>query len=145
MLSLEKSVIINRPVEEVFEFVMNPENESLWNPGTQKAEQTSDGPMGVGTTIHFVARFLGRTVDSEFEVIEYEANRKRVNKSISGPYPYEVTNLFESAEGGTKFTATAQFDIGGFYKLAEPLVARMADRQIESSFANLKDLLEAAG
>jgi hypothetical protein len=99
--------------------------------------------MGVGTTIHYVARLLGRTVDTTFKVTEYEVNRKRVNKSLSGPYPYEITNRFESVNGGTQFTATAQLDIGGFFKLAEPLVGRIIDRQVDTGFANLKDLLEA--
>jgi hypothetical protein len=33
--------------------------------------------------------------------------------------------------------------MGGFFKLAEPLVVRMLNRQFETNFANLKDLLEA--
>ena len=143
MISTENSVEIGRPVEQVFAYVMDPDNEPIWNPATQKAEITSAGPMGVGTIIHYVGRFLGRTVDTTFEVTEYEANRKRVNKSLSGPYPYEITNLFESVEGGTKFTATARLDVGGFFKVAEPLLVRMINRQVDNGFANLKDLLES--
>lgn len=143
MINIEKSVEIDRPVEEVFAYVMDPNNEPLWNHGTLKAEITSAGPMGVGTTMNYVGRFLGRTVETSYEITEYEVNRKRVNKSLSGPYPYVITNLFESVEGGTKFTATAQMDVGGFFKVAEPLVLRMLNRQVNSGFANLKDLLEA--
>ena len=40
-------------------------------------------------------------------------------------------------------TVTGQAEMGGLFKLAEPVVARMTMRQIESDFANLKDVLEA--
>ena len=33
--------------------------------------------------------------------------------------------------------------IGGFFRLAEPIIARMMKRQVEADYANLKDLLEA--
>jgi len=32
---------------------------------------------------------------------------------------------------------------GGFFKLAEPLVASMGKRRLETDVANLKDLIEA--
>jgi len=145
MIKLESSVVINRPIEEVFEFADNPENEPLWQQATQEAELSSEGPMGVGTTLRRVTRFLGRTIESTSEVTEYEVSRKRGGRSTSGPMPYEFVEIYESVEGGTKITATGQIDVGGFFKLAEPVIARMAKRQQEASFANLKDLLEAQG
>ena len=32
---------------------------------------------------------------------------------------------------------------GGFFRLAEPIVARMVQRQINADYANLEELLEA--
>ena len=32
--------------------------------------------------------------------------------------------------------------LGGFFRIAEPIVVRMARRQMETEVANLKDLLE---
>jgi hypothetical protein len=64
-------------------------------------------------------------------------------KSTSGPIPTEVDIIVESVDGGTKFTISAKAETGGFFKLAEPLVARMLDRQWDTNAGNLKDLLEA--
>jgi len=33
MIKIEKSVMINRPVAEVFEFMANSENDPLWQSG----------------------------------------------------------------------------------------------------------------
>ncbi len=63
MIKLENSLVINRPVEEVFAFVDNPENEPQWNQVAQSSEKTLEGPMGVGAAGVLVARFLGRTIE----------------------------------------------------------------------------------
>lgn len=36
----------------------------------------------------------------------------------------------------------ANMDTGGFFRLAEPIISRIGQRQIEANFANLKDLIE---
>ena len=45
----------------------------------------------------------------------------------------------------TRFTAATDADAHGFFKLAEPVFARMARRDLASSMGHLKDLLEANG
>jgi uncharacterized protein YndB with AHSA1/START domain len=143
MTKLEQSVVINRPIEEVFAFVTDIEKISQWMSELVEAKQTSEGPMGVGTTISAVASPLGRRVESTQEVVEYEPNRKFAIKSTAGPVPSEDAYTFESVAGGTKVTRVTEAEVGGFFKLAEPLFARTMRRQFETNFANLKDLLEA--
>ena len=143
MATIEVSVVIDRTVEEVFDFVANPENESQWNPGIAH-EITSEGPLGVGTTGRTVSRFLGQTFESTWEVTEYEVNRKKTVKSTSG-FPFEGVEVYESVNGGTRLTLTARSELGGFLRLVEPIFIRLAKRQGEKNYANLKELLEARG
>lgn len=143
MAKFEISTVINRPVEEVFAVMSNAENILKWQSGTIEAEKTSDGPIGVGTTWRSVSRFLGRRIESESEFTEYELNRKLGFKSKSGPIQFEVRMTFERVEGGTRINTKFEAEIGGFFKLAEPLVMSMGKRQLEGDLANLKDLMEA--
>ena len=143
MTKLEASVVINRPTEEVFAFVADIEKMSQWMSELVEAKQTSEGPVGVGTTVNAVANVLGRRAESIQEVAEYEPNSKFAIKSTSGPVATKDKFTFESVAGGTKVTRVTEAELGGFFKLAEPLVARMLRRQFETNFANLKDLLEA--
>ncbi len=55
----------------------------------------------------------------------------------------EAETVFEPVDSGTKVTIVGRAEPVGFFKLAEPIVIRMAKRQIETDYANLKDLLEA--
>lgn len=135
--------MINRPIEEVFFYMTDPEKMSLWMSELVEAKQTSEGPVGVGTTVSAVAKPLGRRVESTQEVTGYESNRRFAFKSTSGPLKTEEEFSFESDADGTKVTRTTKGEFGGFFKMAEPLFVRMLTRQFETNFANLKDLLEA--
>lgn len=145
MATVEVSTVINRPVEEVFAFAGNVENNPQWQSSVSEARVTSEGPVGVGTTYRYVAQLLGRQIDTDGEITEYDPNGKYSFRSASGPFPIEGALTCEAAEGGTKVTLRLEAEIGGFFKMAEPLVARMIKRQFEADMANLKDLLEAQG
>ena len=143
MIKIETSVLINRPVNEVFAYVANLENGQEWQTDVQELRQTSEGPMGVGTVWHEVRQLLGRLVEQSNKMTQYEPNKKFAYRQ-SGTVPVEAMITFESvAEGETKVTMTGEAEPGGFFKLAEPLVAQMAKRQTEANAANLKDILEA--
>ncbi|MFQ5858939.1 MAG: SRPBCC family protein [Anaerolineae bacterium] len=142
MLRMEKSVVINRPVEEVFAAV-EFDRWSQWASELVETKKTSEGPPGVGTTYTHVAQMLGRRLENGYEVTEYEPNSKISMKSTSGPIPVDSVLSVESVEGGTRFTMNFKADVGRVFKLAEPLIARIMDRQQDANLANLKDLLEA--
>ncbi len=142
MLKIESSIVINRSVDEVFAILSNIENNPKWGSGFLEAKKTSQGPIGVGTTWRVVQKALGQRIETEAKVTEYEPNRKCTQKGKS-PFPVKVKMTFESVEGGTRVNLRLEGEPGGFFKLAQPLVANMAKRNIEGDLANLKDLMEA--
>ena len=143
MATAELSTTINRPVEDVFAVMSNVEDNPKWSSAALEAKQTSAGPIGVGTTAHFVGKFIGRRIESDSVVTEFEPNRKFTWESKSGPFPLRGSFTFEPVEGGTRVNAIFEAEPGGFFKLAEPLFVGMAKRQFQGDLANLKDLMEA--
>ena len=143
MVRFERDVVINRPVEEVYAYMSNPENNSQWQALCLGSAITSEGPIGVGTTFSDEIKFLGRRIKQIFEITEYDSNRKVSFKSISGPMPAKGSYTYESVKGGTKVTVVGEADPRGLFKLAKPIIAREGKREWETSLANLKDLVEA--
>jgi hypothetical protein len=47
MVRIEGQIVINRPVEEVFDFVADERNEPRYNPRMRRAEKISEGPIGL--------------------------------------------------------------------------------------------------
>ncbi len=143
MARAEVSTTIKRPVEDVFAVVSDIENTPKWTSGALEAKQTSPGPIGVGTTTHSVNKFLGRRIENDSEVTEFEPNRKFAWQSKSGPFPVQASVTLAQIEGDTRVNLTIEAEPGGFFKLAEPLIVSSARRQFQSDLDNLKDLMEA--
>ena len=143
MIQFEKSILINRPKQEVFDFMSNFENDTQWQSSLVSAKRTSDRPIGVSSTWRFANKFLGREAEFDIEMTSYNPSHQFSSKTISGPVPVETTNKFETQDGGTLITTSVQVEIGGFFKMAEGLVGKQIEKQIDADSAALKRLLEA--
>lgn len=143
MYKFSKSIVINRPQQEVFDFVTNLNNDSKWQSGIESVEQISAGPIGAGSTWRYRIKFMGRELEAEIELKSYDPPNQASVKSIGGPVPFENTYTFESKDGGTQMTLSGQAEIGGFFKMAEGLVGKQMEKQMDSDAAALKKLLEA--
>ena len=143
MIHLELTQFISRSSEEVFTYLTDPGKLPLWQGMVEEAHQETDGPIEVGARVTEVRTFLGRRMESTLEVTAHEPGRKFDLKVIKGPVPFQVHHTLTPSDGGTEVTVVADGETGGFFKLAEPIVARPGQRQLEADFATLKDLLEA--
>lgn len=143
MIKFEKSVLINRPQQEVFDFVTDLSNDPKWQSSIESVKQVSDGPIGVGSTWRYVTKFLGRKNETEIQMTSYDPPRQSRVKAVSGPIPFENTHTFQEQDGGTLLTFTGQAEIGGFFKMAEGLAGKQLEKQMEADAAALKKLLDA--
>ena len=81
-------------------------------------------------------------IETDFEYTEFEVDRK-IAYTITKPFPMTATVRFEPVADGTRVSESVEGEPGGFFKLAEPLVVKMSQRQFQSDFDNLRDLMEA--
>lgn len=139
----EAGAVIDRPVEEVFAFVSNPENDEQWDSDISDVAKTSEGPLGVGATYRGVLHFLGQRIEWTSEITAYLPNEKVEFRVSAGPLRLEEGVTFEPVQGGTKITAVYEGDPGGLFKLATRVVVRMWQGQMEGNLAKLKEVLEA--
>jgi carbon monoxide dehydrogenase subunit G len=144
MARAEHTVVVERPPDEVFEFLTDLSNVAAWQSGAVEVRQPEE-PLRVGTRYVQVLKFLGKRIKTSLEVVEFEPGRRFSLKTVSGPIPFEVRHALEPAGAGTKLHVTLEGEPGGFFRLAEPLVERNAQRQIEGDFARLKEMVEARG
>jgi uncharacterized protein YndB with AHSA1/START domain len=142
MASFEIVVEIDRPVEEVFRYFTDVARIPEWNSMVEEMTP-SELPIRVGSTAKIRMRLLGRTIEATQEVLVFEPNRKLV---VRTPAPIAVTDTiaFEPLGAGrTRLTYGSAGQTGGFFKLADPIVARVAKKQLAAQLETLKELLEA--
>lgn len=145
MQTVATSVIVQRPVEEVFAFVTDARNDPRWQSsgGLRATRQEPDGPVGVGTRITETWSILGRTSEATSEVTTYEPNRKYTRTQIGNCGPIkEGDYTFEPVTAGTRWTSVTHIQAGGLYAIAEPLLASTIKQGFEANMAAAKALLE---
>jgi uncharacterized membrane protein len=142
-MKLTVTTHIQRPLEEVFAFMSNLEHEVQWRPSLVEVKVTSGLPLRQGSTYRYVAKMMGRQLETGGEITAFEPNKGWSFKSTSGPFQGGGFVALESADGGTKVTLGGEGELGGLFNLAEPLMRGMMEKQFEADLANLKRLLES--
>jgi hypothetical protein len=147
MPHVEEDIVIARPPEDVFEFVTSPENDRLWSSTAVERRLEGNEPIRVGSRINAVDKFLGRRIESVFEVTEHEPPRRSAIRFVSGPIRAEGTYLLEPTDGGTRFrwTLDAPPGLGGLYlgRVTDPVVTWIFRRRLQRDLRQLKAVLEA--
>lgn len=142
MIQVNVEIKVNRPADEVFNFLSDFENNPKWQNGMKKCTFTSPPPLGMGSTYEQEAKFLGRPILSTFKVIGYEPGKMVKATTISSSFPITFTRRVEPVEGGARVTAVIEGDSSGFFRIAAPLMRWMVNRSIQGDYARLKKLLE---
>jgi carbon monoxide dehydrogenase subunit G len=142
MNEFEVMTVINRPVEDVFAAVRDVDKSPLWTPGLLEVQRAGEDPLEVGGTMVFVGTFLGRRYESPATCTTLIENKQLTTTTTGGPYFLEVDQRLEPDGAGTKLTVHCKGESRGFFKLAEPLVIRLTQRQFDTGGSNLKALLE---
>ena len=143
MARIEESVEIKRPPDKVFAYTTDARTWTKWQSTFPEAEQTSQGPVGVGTTFKGSIHMMGLTMKWTANATEYEANRK-FGKTIScGSLTNQQHNTYDPAGGGTKFTIVYDMKVGGFMKLFSPMIVSSTRKALKKALGDLKGILEA--
>jgi uncharacterized protein YndB with AHSA1/START domain len=142
MNEFEVTTVINRPVEDVFTAVRDVAKSPLWTPGLLEVQRTSEDPLEVGDTMVYLGTFLGRRFESPVTCTTLIENKQLTTTTTGGPYFLEVDQRLEPDGAGTKLTIHCKGESRGFFKLAEPLVVHLTQRQFDTGGSNLKALLE---
>ena len=143
MEGFELSIVINRPIEEVFAVLANLENDAKWRREWVEAKKTSEGPIGIGTRFSLLGEAFGRRFEAVYEVTRYEPNHITAWKTVSGPLPLTFQRTCEPVEGGTHITIRYEAEIRGFFNLIKPLVISAGKRALQGDFPKLKEMIEA--
>lgn len=142
MIQLEASTTIDRPVEQVFEFVSTPENDFQWQYGILATARLYSGVSQIGTFFRSIGHLLGRRIQGIFEVVAYEPNRGYGFKSFAGPLHSQTSYTFQPIHGGTRITSATRARIVNFFEMDEQLLERKLKKQLQEDLALLKQLLE---
>ena len=145
MITIRDEITINRTPEDVFAYFADFRNWSAWQDSTEEMVQTSEGPLGVGSTFRVKVKMLPLWKATIFgHVTGYESpNKMAMETGVGSPFSATGSYSFEPIEGGTKLTFDATMSMKGLLKILEPLMRSTFRKQSASETRKLKQVLEA--
>jgi carbon monoxide dehydrogenase subunit G len=143
MFTRKVSVLISRPLDEVFAFVEDARNRPRWDDSVISEELTSPEPIGVGTTVRTVLSSMGREYEYSWEVTEHQPPTRMTIESTSGPFPTTLAYQLAARDGGTWVDFSVTGRPAGLLRLFQPLIARTTQANLDRGFPRLKQVLES--
>ena len=141
MERVEKSITIDAPVEKVFAYLRDPMSNLEIMPSMVQVSQVAG--EGVGAEFRWVYRMAGMNLEGKSTVLEFVPDERFVTKSQGG---IESTWIWDFApdNGGTRIDLAVEYTvpIPVLGRLAESLVVRQNERELETTLANIKERVE---
>ena len=146
MTILETSIKINKPVEKVFEFITNLDNQkklSSYITGVQVSE-----PLKVGTKYKIQTTSMGHVIETLNEVVSFEPNKKFGVKTFAAPPASDVTNTYILEKDGEGTKLTMQMDAvltpSGMPNMPgmEDMMKKQMVTGLETTLQTMKKLIE---
>jgi|SRR5579872_3270394 len=136
------NIVIERSIEDVFDFVADERNEPRYNPQMTLAEKVTEGPIGVGTKFHSVVTGAGGA-DMTIEFTEFDRPRRLAETIRMSSMNINGLLTFEPVASGTRMSWLWDLQPRGVYKVLGPVIRRVGERQELRVWSQLKKVMEA--
>jgi polyketide cyclase/dehydrase/lipid transport protein len=142
------TTVVDRPIEEVFRFLADGQNDRKFSPRVQEIRKATDGPPGIGTVYASTVKDAGLTTQREFEITEFvpptrirwaERSKNLVTVPTGG------YDLEPDTAGRTRLVMWNELDGHGAGKLLAPLALRSARKGAGDFVGAVKRAVEAGG
>ncbi len=133
-LTLERTQVVPRPLEETFAFFADARNlEAITPPWLGFRIVEAPRQLERGSLLHYRLRLFGIPIAWRTEISEWRPPRSFTDRQLAGPYPlWEHTHRLNTVRGGTEVHDHVRYRVPGG-PLA-PLVARVVRRWLDEIF-----------
>jgi Polyketide cyclase / dehydrase and lipid transport len=144
VMAIEKTVLIARPLEEIWGYVADLRNDAQWCDKVLSVEQVAgDGPGRDAeyVVVHRPVR-LKQPKQLAVTVVEFDPPRRMRLREEDADAVFDVTYELHPAADGTQLAQRDRID-WKIPKFQRPIARRMVSRDIQHQFSALRRLLEA--
>jgi uncharacterized membrane protein len=142
MAHAEGKITIDRPVQQVFDFILDGANNPLWRPAVMDIKPLAEKPYGIGSTFQQGLKGPGGRIDGDYQITECQPAQVIKFQVTTGPARPTGTYHFESDGKATIVTFVLDFQPQGLAKLMNPMIQSSMQGEV-ATLANLKSYLES--
>jgi len=143
MVIVERSVVIDAPVEQIFGFAADPRRLPEFWPSMKQVKDIQPLPNG-GYRFRWVYQMAGMRFEGTSDDVEYTPNQRLIQKSKGG-IESTITWTFQPEAEDTRVTFLAEYTVPVplLGRLAEAMIVKVNEQETEALLANLKARMEA--
>ena len=141
MAHAEKTVVVNRPVNSVFDFVLNGVNNKLWRSSVLDIKPLDKPPYGVGSKFEQGLKGPGGRIAGDYEITGLKPNELIEFRVIAGPARPTGRYDFSLQGSATTVKFTLDYQAKGLSKLMEPMIQKSMNGEV-GALDELKAFLE---
>jgi len=141
MPNASNDIVIDRPCDDVFAFLADPQNDRQWRSGVLDLTRVSGDGVG--------ARYAqgvkgpgGRRIAADIEITELTPSQTIAFHTVAGPVRPRGRYVLTATDGGTHVRFELEADMRGLKRLIAPMVQKTMNDEV-AQLAQLKHVIEA--
>jgi uncharacterized membrane protein len=141
MVHADATIVVGKPVHEVFQFLAEGRNNLLWRPSVLDVTLRSGKPGSVGTVYKQGLKGpKGKRIDADYEITGVKQNEELNFQVVTGDKAKGKFFLASVSEG-TRVRFSLDYEARGFGKLVEANLSKILQQEV-MHLSNLKRYLE---
>lgn len=141
MIQHEVTIHLNKPVEQVFAFLVDTDKLSTWQSNLIRLEPLTEGSLRPGSRFREIRRINNKEEEIEGEITTLELNRRLETKTLTKPQAI-VSYTFDPEQGGTRLRYKFILETSGLMRLLEPMISNSIKKDSHADLEMLKRILE---
>lgn len=141
MITHEVTIHLNKPIEQVFAFLMDTSKLVTWQSNLIKSEPLTNGPLRTGSRFREVRRLGNKETEIEAEITALEPNKRLETRTVTRPQA-TISYSFDPEQSGTRLNYKFSLQTSGLMRLLEPIIARSIRKDSQADFETLKRIIE---
>ncbi len=142
MAHAEGKITIDRPVQQVFDFILDGANNPLWRASVMDVKPLTKKPYGVGPAFKQGLKGPGGRIDGDYQITECQPNQVIKFQVTADPARPTGSYTFESDGKSTTLTFILDFQPKGLAKLMNPMIQSSMQSEV-ATLSTLKTYLES--
>ncbi len=144
MFSATSEIVINRPIESVFDYISHLENDPLWCPEVKSVTASDANPPQVGKTYDMVARPIPKDQHGGYRITCFDEPTALDLDLWQDGNQGTTTYRLQTTPEGTHLAYATNVELAGIARVFAPMIGWLTTtRRGPRMLRNLKEILEA--
>ncbi len=141
-MQIQQSIEVNASSEKIFDYLLEVENRKKYVPALEEVIMLDPLPIRKGSRYIEVAEIAGRKLETTYQVIALEKNKKFSAKTLKSVFPIQANLFLNEKKDSTILSIELDFQLKGIFKLASGIIKGIVNQQSKEILRKIKQNLE---